>query len=68
LIREITFLAEYGDKKVSGYGKRLLGEVKKMYRRMIEEAAGCGVPKQEKAKNLSKKDKGMGRFIFYVYR
>ena len=31
LIREIVFLAEYGDKKVSGYGKRLLVEVKKMY-------------------------------------
>jgi hypothetical protein len=31
LIREIVFLAEYGDKKVSRYGKRLLEEVKKMY-------------------------------------
>jgi transposase len=31
LIREIVFLAEYRDKKVSRYGKRLLGEVKKMY-------------------------------------
>jgi hypothetical protein len=31
LIREIVFLAEYGEKKVSGYGERLLGEVKKMY-------------------------------------
>jgi hypothetical protein len=30
LIREIVFLAENGDKKASGYGKRLLGEVKKM--------------------------------------
>jgi hypothetical protein len=31
LIREILFLVEYGDRTVSGYGKRLLGEVKKMY-------------------------------------
>ena len=31
LIREIVFLAEYEDKKVSGYGKRLLLEIKKMY-------------------------------------
>jgi transposase len=85
LIREIAFLAEYGDKKVSGYGKRLLGEVKKMYgtihqregltemswkrrmnkhRRMIEEAAGCGVPKQEEAQNLSKRIKEWGDSYF----
>jgi hypothetical protein len=31
LIREIVFLAEHEDKKVSGYGKRLLREVEKMY-------------------------------------
>jgi transposase len=31
LIREIKFLAGHGDKRVSGYGKRLLGEVKRMY-------------------------------------
>ena len=31
LIREIVFLAEHGEQKVSGYGKRLLEEVKKMY-------------------------------------
>jgi transposase len=31
LIREILFLAESGDRRVSGYGKRLLSEVKKMY-------------------------------------
>jgi hypothetical protein len=31
LIREIVFLAEYGEEKVSRYGERLLGEVKKMY-------------------------------------
>jgi hypothetical protein len=32
LIRElVVYLAEHGEKRVSGYGKRLLGEVKKMY-------------------------------------
>ncbi|MDR2245371.1 MAG: IS66 family transposase, partial [Treponema sp.] len=31
LIREIVFLAENGDRTISGYGKRLLREVKKMY-------------------------------------
>jgi transposase len=31
VIREIVFLAEHGDKAVSGYGKRLLEAVKKMY-------------------------------------
>jgi hypothetical protein len=31
LIREIRYLAEYHDRKVSGYGKRLLKAVKEMY-------------------------------------
>jgi hypothetical protein len=31
LIREIVFLAEYGERRVCRYGERLLGEVKKMY-------------------------------------
>jgi transposase len=31
LIREILFLAEHGERKVSRYGERLLGEVRKMY-------------------------------------
>jgi transposase len=32
LIRELVYLAEHGEKKVSEYGERLPGEVKKMYR------------------------------------
>jgi hypothetical protein len=31
LIREIVYLAEHKEGKVSGYGERLLGEVRKMY-------------------------------------
>jgi transposase len=31
VIREIVYLAEQGEGKVAGYGKRLLGEVKRMY-------------------------------------
>jgi transposase len=31
LIREIVYIAEKGEQKAAGYGKRLLGEVKKMY-------------------------------------
>jgi transposase len=62
LIREILFLAEYHDRKVSAYGKRLLKAVKEMYVTIHQRES---LTKMSWKRRMNKHRKAMERAVFF---